>query len=129
MEKSVIEPCCPDELDQHPAGDMDFGQDTNLDYNPVSPEVIEAGRRHAEYCDAFLRHHEKVVASKEEMDALIPQLNAFMEDNRDLDQLRRNMQDPAYRAKIDALAAKLKILQKRDEQLANQFPTESSYAH
>ncbi len=118
--ESTIEPCCPDELD--PLGDMDSGQDTNLDHNPVSPEVISDARRHNLWWEAQKEHHEKVVASKEKMDELMEDLNLILDENRDSDQLLRNLRDPVYWAKVESTFGKLELLKKQDDKLAKEYP-------
>lgn len=125
----AMEPCCPEASETAAAGDTALGQAPTVEYAAVSSDVIEDGRLHAVYWDAHLRFHDQVVASKEAMDALLPELNVFVEENRSPEQIRRNMSDPAYRAKAAALLAKLEALEERDRQLANQLPIELSYVH
>lgn len=118
---SEIEPCCPDEEAPVPIGDINFGQDINLDRNPVPPEVIADSRRHSEWFRAFDRHHKKRVALKEEQDKLEEDFNS-LRFSSDIDQVLRDIADPSYFDKLDAVWAKMEALQNKADILEKEYP-------
>ena len=69
-----IEPCCPDEAD------IDFGQDNNLDHNPVSPEVIADGKRRADWLEASALHKKKEDALFADFQRLNDELTSIRRD-------------------------------------------------
>ncbi len=98
-----------------------FADDTNLDHNPVSPEVIAESRRHSEWFDAFDQHHKKRVALKEEQDKLEEDFNSLVFSS-DYDQFLRDIADPSYFDKLDAVWAKMEALQNKADILEKEYP-------
>lgn len=68
------EPCCPDEAD------IDFGQDNNLDHNPVSPEAIADGKRRGEWLEALALHKKKEDVLSADFQRLRDELTSIRRD-------------------------------------------------
>ena len=119
MAESTIEPCCPDELYPYPVGDIDFRQDTNLDHNPVSPEVITDSKLRFEYMKALKAFDEKYLA----LDAEISQLE---DEFKYLISLEL---DKSLLPKLEAWQAKYDALMKKREELNRQEPVYPTSTH
>ena len=69
-----IEPCCPD------GEDIDFGQDNNLDHNPVSTEVIADGKRRGEWLEVLALHEKKEDVLSADFQRLRDELTSIRRD-------------------------------------------------
>lgn len=107
-----IEPCCPDEASLFPVGDIDFGQDQNLDKNPVSPEVRADSKQYFEYMKALKVFDEKYMALSEEL----------LQLNNEFKYLISLELDESLLPKLEAWQAKKEALMKKREELNRQEP-------
>ena len=136
MSESAIEPCRPDEGDLSPAGDIDFGQDTNLDHNPVSPELIEDTRRYWEYVEARNKYNERYDALREkqrqlerELVSLDPVLVEKMREAYPGIKFQSRLTQEERLAKLDALGPKMESLIIEFKELRQQRPVAPISTH
>ena len=102
--ESATEPCCPEEGEQSSVSDIDFGQDTNLDHNPVTPELIADMKRDAEWYAAMKEYEKKYDALHAEGDVLDNEFDALLDKAAGLEG-----------AALEALVPKLKAQIAKDE--------------
>lgn len=127
MGESAIDPCCPDEMAPYPAGDIDFGQDTNLDHNPVSPELIVDMKRDAEWYAATQQYEARLDAHYAEGKQLDDEYHSLRPDNPD--EFLRNGDVDAFIAKLKVHRAKQDAWWKKLEELEREKPIRPTPTH
>ena len=127
--ESAIEPCCPEEVDQSPTGDIGFGQDTNLDRNPVSPELIKDTRRYWEYVEARNKYNERYDALREkqrqlerELVSLNPVLVKRMQETYPGIKFQSHLTQAERLTKLEALGPRMEFLRIEIKELRQQRP-------
>ena len=120
--ETVIEPCCPeDESLTVIAG----GQDINLDYNPVTPELAADMERDAAWLVAIREYEKKYDALHAEGRQLDKEFDALLEQAKTLEGAALEALAPKLRAQIAKNEAWLKKL----EVLKQQRPVSPTPTH
>lgn len=127
MGGSEIEPCCPDEGEQSLGGDIDFGQDTNLDHNPVAPELIADMKRDAKWFVAIKAYDQKFDVLHAERLELEAEFEALIPESPD--EIVRAMRNSDVQAKLRTWRKKDKDLKKRAEALYREKPIRPTPTH
>lgn len=135
--KNEVEPCCPDEADRYPAADIeDFGQDPNLDNNPVSPELIKDTKLYWEYVEERNKYNERYDALREkqrqlerELVSLDPVLVERMQEAYPGIKFQSHLTQEARLAKLEALGPKMESLIIELKELEQQRPVAPISTH
>ncbi len=113
------------EVDQGPAGDIDFGQDANLDHNPTSHGVIADSKRDAEWYAAIKEYEKKYDALMSEGYKLDDEFKSLLKEAEGTDGAVLEALVPKIKAQI----AKDKAWEKRLEALKQQRPVRPIPTH
>lgn len=127
MSESAIEPCCPEEVNNATAGDIDLRQGINLDHNPVAPQVIADSKSDAEWFIAIQAYEARLDAHYAEAKRLDDEYHALLPD--DPDEFLRSGDVNALIAKLEAHRAQKEAWSEKLKELEREKPIRPTPTH